>query len=261
MCLPVWALGPTPCLSDGSAGRQAGGSLGSLEPSYCKDIQASGRDHAPPIGDRRKEKRKQTTNQSRRVGNEDEGEGKRRRLAISFLAPRALVWTRCEGVSLGMCLGVFRGVLRSSLALPTLNCVAQLLCAPKALPWQLWIVPLRQRVFELHEFNECRARVSAGKDRKEQIAIVYNTDHELLHFALVDPVVEAFKFRVLSKTITRHPLRQALADDVIIDEFVELVGGHTSEGALLTEDHAKDRNRRLSYPGQSICAANYLHAL
>jgi hypothetical protein len=60
----VWAFGPTPCLADGSAGRRAGGGLGSQNQAITKDTKSTV--EAIPLRseiEEKKKKNKQPNNQ------------------------------------------------------------------------------------------------------------------------------------------------------------------------------------------------------
>ena len=69
------------------------------------------------------------------------------------------------------------------------------------------------------------AGCGAEQDGEEEMAVVYNVNHERLHLGIADPVMEIFKFAV-AETEMRHELRQAFSCDLAVLQFIQLIGAH-----------------------------------
>lgn len=88
------------------------------------------------------------------------------------------------------------------------------------------VLPLGWKVITLFQYlDDLIAGCGAEQDGEEEMAVVYNVNHERLHLGIADPVMELFKFAV-AETEMRHELRQAFSCDLAVLQFIQLIGAH-----------------------------------
>jgi hypothetical protein len=74
-----------------------------------------------------------------------------------------------------------------------------------------------------------------GKDHADKrIAVVRAVNHERPHLLIADPIVQTFELGV-AKAELSHPLRQALAEDVVVLQLGKVVGIHIVEDVVASE--------------------------
>lgn len=101
------------------------------------------------------------------------------------------MWTRYEGVSLGMCLGMFEGA--AALQMPPYH-------------WHR-VAPFRQLVAPFEVVNDLRA-VRTAHLHEEVEAVINDIGHELFHLVVGEAAcrVHVLQFLGIPKTVMRHLL-------------------------------------------------------